>query len=236
MNRRAAVRLLCQGGGTVLLAGCEGLDLSAEGEGTGIQVVTALTILAKYRANQTQRAAAEQAARRAFVALAMKPAMQKESRELHRKIAAAPPATPAAPAPPVGGAISKVETKAVDEAAFAAAWKNTADSYQKFGDPGRGEVAMPASKGGIAFAPLSSRQILTASSAHAPNYLAVSVPRQGIPTESGAAEVVMLWDARRRQLAGDTAYAIKERPKEGRKVKIDGVAAVYVGQPAPGGL
>ena len=95
---------------------------------------------------------------------------------------------------------------------------------------------MPASKGGIAFAPMSSQQILTASSARAPNYLAVSVPRQGIPTETGAAEVVMLWDARKRQLAGDLAYAVKERPKDGRKVTIDGITAVFVGQPAPGGL
>lgn len=232
MNRRALGRLLWQGGGGVFLAGCEGLDLSAEGEGTGIQVVTALTILAKYRASQAQKAAADLAARRAFVALAMKPAMKRESRNLRLQVATPPPAAaPGAAAPPPAPAPGRV-----DEATFAAAWKRTAEEYQKSGEAAGPDLAMPVRGGSVAFAPLSSQSILTTSSAQAPNYLAVSVPPQGLPTESGAAEVVMLWNARRRQLAGDMVYAIKEQPREGRKVVIDGIPAVYVGRPPVAGL
>jgi hypothetical protein len=95
---------------------------------------------------------------------------------------------------------------------------------------------MPERRGSVAFAPLNSQSILTASSAHAPNYFAVSVPPQGAPGESGAGDVVMLWDARQRRLAGDLAYAVKEHPKEGQSVKIDGRSAVYVGRPGAGGL
>jgi hypothetical protein len=233
MNRRAAGRLILQGGGACLLAGCEGLDLSAEGEGTGIQVITGLTILAKYRANQAQKMAAEQAGRRAFVALAMKPAMQKEAKTRQAKVAAK---KENAPPPPVAAAPSKVESTSSTDAAFASAWRKTAETYQMSGESAAAQVSMPESRGGVAFAPLTSQSILTASSAHAPNYFAVSVPPQGAPGESGAGDVVMLWDARQRRLAGDLAYAVKEHPKQGQQVKIDGRAAVYVGRPAMGGL
>jgi hypothetical protein len=233
MNRRAAGRLIFQGGGVLMLAGCEGLDLSAEGEGTGIQIVTALTILAKYRASQAQRAAAEQSARRAFVALAMKPAMRKETAVQQRKAVARAETAPAVK--PAGEATGAAPASA-NEAAFAAAWKKTAETFQMSGEAAARQVALPASRGGFAFAPISSQDILTVSSAQAPNYFAVSVPRQGTPGERGAGDVIMVWDARQRRLVSDLAYAVKQRPEAGQRVQIDGRAAVYVGQPAAGGL
>ncbi len=100
------------------------------------------------------------------------------------------------------------------------------------GEAAARQVALPASRGGFAFAPISSHDILTVSSAQAPNYFAVSVPRQGAPGERGAGDVIMVWDARQRRLVSDLAYAVKQRPEAGQRVQIDGRAAVYVGQPA----
>lgn len=61
------------GPGLFLLTSCEALDYSAGAEGTGVQLIGAVVVLAKYRASEKQKAIAEERAR-AVVLRAVKPA------------------------------------------------------------------------------------------------------------------------------------------------------------------
>src|SRR5262245_39927567 len=54
-------------GASVILSGCEGLDYSARGEGTGVQVIGAIVVLARYHASQRQKAVAESKGHAVFV-------------------------------------------------------------------------------------------------------------------------------------------------------------------------
>ena len=62
----AAFTAVASVGTVALLSSCEGLDYSARSEGTGVQIVGAIVVLAKYHANAHQRAVAEQQARATF--------------------------------------------------------------------------------------------------------------------------------------------------------------------------
>ena len=61
---------LTAGGTALLFTGCEGLDYSARGEGTGVQIIGAIVVLARYHASAHQKEVAEHQARAVFVASA----------------------------------------------------------------------------------------------------------------------------------------------------------------------
>src|SRR5207253_9945171 len=65
-----------------LFTGCAGVDYSAQAEGTGVQIIGAVIVLAKYHASATQKSVAEEHARVALVQAA-KPAYEKRRASLH---------------------------------------------------------------------------------------------------------------------------------------------------------
>ncbi|TLD69541.1 hypothetical protein FEM03_16405 [Phragmitibacter flavus] len=102
------------GGPCLCLTSCEGLDYSAGAEGTGVQLLGAVVVLAKYRASERQKAIAEEKAR-AVVARMVKPAyverraqvtsnsakkIQSTQKTYDKKIATARPAKTASKAEP----------------------------------------------------------------------------------------------------------------------------------------
>jgi hypothetical protein len=208
------------------LTGCEGLDYSARAEGTGIQVIGAVVVVAKYRASQRQKAIAEEQARRAFVELALEPAYEARAKKLKRQVASSRPrprtAGTSAPDP-------QADARA-ELAALMASWKQTATSYTH----GRyaGDFAVPGADGTaqaeVSFPRLSESQVLAASAAYVPRYLAVSVPAER--TVAGARASVMLWDTQAHRLASDTVYALDRTPSASRSTEIDSLKVLYAGQ------
>ncbi len=303
----------------VFLTGCEGLDYSARGEGTGVQIVGAIVVLAKYHASAHQKAVAEQKARTA-VAQYVRPvyterraARQDSSRKrivattesFDKRIATAkakakssskttksstvastkpktkPEVTPDAPAKPKTGKTgttakttptktsapekpapevvkttprdTDVEDRAAQAAAEAeaarlerekaealaklkaeaAAELNSLDSaWRSLG--GVSDHSVESASGGpaesVPVASTRDKEALVASAtAHVPNYIAVSVPAQGIAAEAGGRSNVMLWDTRRQQLASEDVLVLDRKPDEGKKLKVDGLTAQFVG-------
>jgi transketolase len=233
----------------VLMTGCKGLDYSARGEGTGVQIIGAIVVLAKYHASQHQKEVAEQKARAAYVAVA-KPAYEKRratvkqesgkriaraERDYTKRIAQARSQTPAVAAPGKIAAASQIEQekeqaleKLRAEAAAELASVDTA--YRSLGgttdhSAGSADVTPTAS---IPGASTRDREALVASaSAHLPAYIAVPVPAQGIGAEQGGKAIVMLWDTRRQRLASDQVLVLDRRPAVGTDAKVDGMTARF---------
>ena len=212
--------------------GCAGLDTSARAEGTGIQIIGAIVVLAKYQASQSQKVIAEQRARQAFVERALKPAYEERAKKL-RKTAAAAPLRPRRTASSSMVSSKPPQPTAADRAraelaALSSSWKSVAERYTQ----GRGntaDFAVPGTVGGevalVDFPKVSESNILAASAAYVPRYLAVPVPAG--PAVPGAKETVMLWDTRAHRLASDTVYALDRTPPESKPAKIDGLAVQY---------
>lgn len=209
---------------TVLLpalfsAGCAGLDTSARAEGTGIQIIGAIVVLAKYRASQHQIQIAETKARRAYVELALKPAYETRVRKL-KKIAATPakakPPASGKPATPDPAAIARAELASLTASWSQAAREVTRGAYA-------GDFAAPSFTGGgtavVDFPKMSESQVLAASAAYVPRYLAVSVPAE--QSVAGAKAAVMLWDTRTNRIASDTVYALDRTPPANKPAEID---------------
>ena len=247
------VAMAVAGSGAVLtMTGCEGLDYSARSEGTGIQIVGALVVLAKYHANNRQKAAAEEQARKALLHAATpqyerrRTAAQAETRkkiaalenEYDRRISRAKsgssePGSPKADASSVAAleaekkrALEKVQAEAAaDEAA------RQREFHALAGAPGRGlkmDDAPPASGGNIPLASTRDTEALAASAAaHLPKYIAVSVPPQGIAAEQGGRSLIMLWDTRRGQLLDGEVRVLDRTLRDGVDFKVDSVTARF---------
>jgi hypothetical protein len=212
----------------IFCAGCEGLDTSARAEGTGIQIIGAVIVLAKYRASQRQKAVAENEARRAFVKLALEPAYEARAKKLKREVASA--RKPPRPRP-AGAPEPDPSTNARAElAALTASWRETAKSYTQGGYAG--DFSAPelgsTSPTAVNFPRLSESQVLAASAAYIPRYLAVSVPPE--QSIAGAKDAVMLWDTRTHALASDTVYALDRTPTTAKPTEIDSMKVLYAGQ------
>jgi hypothetical protein len=211
-------------------AGCEGLDLSAKGEGTGIQVIGAVVVVAKYRASQRQKAIAEEQARRAFVDLALEPAYEARAKKLKRQVGSG--RAPAGPSAGTTGTTAPDPQAAAraELAALMASWKETASNYTH----GRyaGDFAAPGAdapdQAAVTFPRLSESQVLAASASYVPRYLAVSVPAE--QAVAGARASVMLWDTRMHRLASDTVYALDRTPSATKPTEIDSLKVLYAGQ------
>jgi molecular chaperone GrpE (heat shock protein) len=196
-------------GSAMVITGCEGLDYSAGAEGTGVQVVSALVVLAKYKANGRQKAAAEASAR-AISAAALKPVYEKRrakvreesqqkiaatEREYARKIDAARIAPPNT-APP---------TLRLQQEKQAAVAKIQAEEVER-----------------IAVRPIPSIDELKSA---LPQFIAVPVPPQNVSEEQGGKGTYMLYDTHRQQLATDDVYVLNREPRDRSTVKIDGLSA-----------
>ncbi len=210
----------------IFASGCAGLDTSARAEGTGIQVIGAIVVLARHQASQRQKAAAERQARQVFVERALKPAYEARARKL--KAAASRGSSGRRPSP--GGAAApptraeEAAAKATAElAALSASWRSAAASYTG-GTAYAADFAAPrvdaSASAEVAFPKMSESDVLVASAAYVPRYLAVTVPaEQAAP---GARASVMLWDTRTHRLASDTVYALGSIPPTDKQSEIDG--------------
>lgn len=252
------VSVLAVAGGGVLMTGCEGLDYSARAEGTGVQVIGAIVVLAKYHASQHQKMVAEQQARAYFVTAAKpgyvkrratvqtsyKKKIETVERDYDKRIvtAKAKPAPSApAPAPPPGAGAEPVRLQHEKETALAklkadeAAEVASVDSAWRSlgGTTEHGLKAVDTAPSGTApVASTRDREALIASaSAHVPSYVAVSVPAQGIAAEKGGSATIMLWDTRRQRLASEDVLVLDRKPAMGHDVKVDGITARYAGNP-----
>jgi len=238
-----------------MMTGCEGLDYSAGAEGTGVQIVGAIVVLARYHANARQKALAEQRAR-AAVAQYTKPAYEKRRAVVHetsrkkieatghdydKRIVAAAKSKPAAvaPAAPVNNeaqrlqaekekALAKLKADAEAElASVDSAWHSLG------GQPERSGGTQPSiSHTTTAVVPEASTRdqeaLLASASAHLPNYVAVAVPPQGIPAEKGGKANIMLWDTRHQRLVSDDVFVLDRSMRNGVDATVDGRSARFV--------
>ncbi len=210
-------------------AGCAGLDTTAKAEGTGIQIVGAIVVLAKYRASQNQIQIAETRARRAFVELAMKPAYESRVRKL-KKIAATPgkakPAAPGKPAAPDPAAIARAELASLTASWNRATREVTRGAYA-------GDFATPSFTNSattvVNFPKMSDSQVLAASASYVPRFIAVSVPAE--QSVAGSKASVMLWDTRTNRIASDTVYALDRTPPVNKPSEIDRQKVLFTSIP-----
>lgn len=245
-----AAASMAGGSAMILMTGCEGLDYSARAEGTGVQIIGAIVVLARYHASTHQKAVAEQQARAAFVAAA-KPAYEKRrgtvktdsvkrvekvERDYEKRIARAKSA--GASAPTVGAtdaarleqekkqAIEKLQAEASAElASVDSAWRSLGGATDHA--VGSADTAATAS---VPAATTRDREALIASAgAHLPAYIAVPVPAQGVAAEQGGKAIVMLWDTRRQRLASDDVLVLDRKPAVGVDARVDGVTARFAG-------
>jgi hypothetical protein len=237
------------GSAALLMTGCEGLDYSARGEGTGIQIIGAIVVLAKYHASPQQKTLAEQKARAAYASQA-KPDYEKRratvqadsrkkaaalERDYGRRIAQAPKEMSAAANPASSAALLEQEQKqalarlqseaAAELASVDSAWRSLG------GGADHSIKGANSSQAGIV--PTGSTRdreaIIASASAHLPGYIAVSVPAQGHIAEKGGKATIMLWDTRRQRLASDDVLVLDRKPAAGNDAKVDGVIARFAG-------
>lgn len=220
---------------SLFCSGCGGLDLSARGEGTGIQIVGAIVVLAKYKASGRQKAIAEEKARRAYVDLAMKPAYEAKAKKL-RRVAGKPTVRPSSGASSTASQTAKnlKSARARGElAALAGSWRKTAASITNgkyagdFATDG-GSSSMPSESALAAFTPMSESQVMADSAAYLPKYLAVPVPAD--QSVAGSKSSVMLWDPRANRLASDTVYVLDRVPTGDKPTEIDNQKVLFAGR------
>ena len=234
------------------MTGCKGLDYSAGAEGTGIQVVGAVIVLAKYHASNRQKAAAEEQGRKALIKAATpqyerrRTAAQADARkriaavetDYNVRIAQAKRSAPApgSPAPDASSvaaleaekqkALAKLEAeRAADEAYRQREFRALAGvptSGLKMGDTPQ------ASGGSMPLASTRDTEALVASAAaHLPKYLAVAVQPEGIAAEQGGKSMIMLWDTRRQRLVDGDVRVLNRTLRDGVDFKVDGFTARY---------
>ncbi len=248
-------RLLClalsmsvAGEGTLLfLTGCEGLDYSARAEGTGVQIIGAVIVLARYHASAKQRAVAEQRARAAFVQAA-KPAYEKRRASLQatsktriaaiqraydKRISGVSKAPPASPAAHVSDEVRRLQQE--KEVALAKLQADAARELESvdiaWRTIGAADHSMKINAPADTVPTASTRDedaLLASASTLLPRYLAVPVPPQGIAAEQGARATVMLWDTRRQRLASEDVLVLDREVSPGAALKVDGLIARVV--------
>ena len=250
-------RLLClalgvsaAGQGSLLfLTGCEGLDYSARAEGTGVQIIGAVLVLARYHASPRQKAVAEQRARAAVVQAA-KPAYEKRRASLHaasktriaaaqrdydKRISAVSKSRPATAAADASAevrrrlqqekeeALAKLQADAERElASVDTAWRSLGapDHSVKINAPTPGAVPTASTR--------DEDALLASAEASLPRYIAVQVPEQGIPAEQGGKATIMLWDTRAQRLASEDVLVLDRQVSPGVALTVDGLTARVV--------
>jgi hypothetical protein len=239
-------------GALLFLTGCEGLDYSARAEGTGVQIIGAVIVLARYRASPQQKAVAEQHARAAVVQAA-KPAYEKRRAKLHavsrtriaatqrdydKRISAVSRAQPDTSAADASAelrrrleqekeeALAKLQADAERElASVDTAWRSLGAAEHSV----EIDAPPPGPAGAVPTASTRDEEALLASAnAQLPRYLAVPVPAQGIPAERGAKATIMLWDTRAQRLASEDVLVLDREVSPGVAVNVDGLTARVV--------
>ncbi len=249
MNRQEFFKVAGFGGASCLgFSGCESLDTSAAAEGTGIQFVGLVRVLAKYEANPRQRQVAETRASTAYVKQALQPAYEKRKATLETTHQAKVRQVQRTQARQISQAkrvseteVAKVETEQeqlLEELeedarerllALNASWHQQAAEITdgRFSTnvelPTRGEVAQSSVRE-------EARALLADASSFVPQYLAVSVPQAGNPAEAKAADSVMFWDTQQRDLAKDEVYVMARTPGNGQNGNFGDITAKYVGR------
>lgn len=240
----AVVAISVAGSGAMLtMTGCTGLDYSAHAEGTGIQIVGAIVVLAKYHASERQKAFAEEQARKLLLQVAKphyerrRAAVQDVTKkkiaalegDYDRRIANALTTSPAAAAE-LDAEKKRVQARLNTERdAQLASLQHEMDRMA--GAPSRGLKMNPAPAipaGDVPLASMHDRETLAASAAaHLPRYVARSVPPLGIPAEQGGKSYVMIWDNGLQKLASENVYVLDRAPRDGADFKVEGWTARF---------
>ena len=176
------------------MTGCKTAILVGAIAGAG--AIVAVIVIAKYKANPQQIAAAEEQVR-AIYAEAATPASKRQRAHVNAETKHA--------AAPAEGAVNAAGGRVADGKKPQAAQADVPET------PAR---------------PIPSTDELDTSGArHLPHYLAVPVPPQNIPEEKDGKATYMLWDTHRQQLATDDVYVLKNDVRNGKIVKLDGFKA-----------
>jgi hypothetical protein len=194
--------VLSLSGSAIFMTGCEGLDFSARSEGTGVQVIGAIVVLAKYKANAHQKAVAMENAHAALVAAA-KPVYEKRRilvrDEAKKKIAAAER--------------QYARNHELKQATVAKIEAEKAAQIAKLDVEEKSPAVQP-------------RPIPNAD-----QFIAVKVPPQHVPEEEGGKATYMLYDTHRQQLASDDVFVLSRDPRDRSVVKVNGISARVAGNP-----
>jgi len=220
-------------GGTVLITGCEGLDYSARSEGTGIQIVGAIVVLAKYKADAHQKAVAEAEARAAYAA-AVRPVYEKRRAKVHaesqariadteRAYARKIEAVRVVPQNDASATASAAQLHAAKEAELA---KLKADEAAKIAALEAAVKPEPTRRSSAR--PIPSTDDLAAS---VPQFIAVPVPPRRVPEEQGGKATYMLYDTHRQTLASDDVFVLNRDIRNQATVDLGGVKASVARNP-----
>lgn len=186
----------------IFMTGCEGLDFSARSEGTGVQIIGAIVVLAKYKANAHQKTVATENARAVLVA-ATRPIYEKRRvlvrAEATRKIAAA-----------------ERQYARNHEEKQATVAKIEAEKASQIAKLDVEEKAPP----------VQPRPIPNMD-----QFIAVKVPPQHVPEEEGGKATYMLYDTHRQQLASDDVFVLNRDPRDRSVVKVNGISARVASNP-----
>jgi hypothetical protein len=194
--------LVAFSGGAMLITGCKTAALVGAIAGASAGTV-AIVVIAKYKADERQKAAAEQQARIATVALAAHSVSKR-----HRSRARAES--------------KKRNAETADQSNEAGATKPGTTDTASVGQP---QPAQPGAPSNTA-RPIPSAEEMEEALAHRlPAYLAVPVPRQQIAAEERGQATYMLWDTHRQQLVTDDVYVLKHDVRDGATVKLNGLKA-----------
>ena len=256
MKRRDFFATTALGGSAVYLTGCEGLDYSARSEGTGIQIIGAIVILARYKASQSQQNVAQVRAAKAYVEVAVKPAYKKQEVALKKKESTAQ-ATAKKRVDTVRKSYEKkiaavrndpaktqavtAEREQVVARETAEATKSVEEATKELRELGNTYAMVSqgvdfavrrndASQAVNEFSRFRNSGLMVAAAGYAPSYLAVAVPRQNVPAEAKGAETLMVWDTKRQALASDDVLVVDRRPATGAQAKLDGRSVTFAGE------
>lgn len=237
-------------GAAVVLGGCEGLDYSAAGEGTGVQIIGAIVVLAKYHASPHQMEAVRSQASRLVLAAA-KPAYEKRRRSLEAQVRKAIPpaqhhakkgnssnavASSAAPSDSFDRSEASSRDRALERSkaevlaeleALDAAWRSLGATPERSA-PDIKRVSTPLHT--VPPASTRDREALISVAASKLNpVIAIPVQNDERPLPKGARTSVMLWDTRHERFASEDVLVLDRQPSAGKEIRVDGMVARFTG-------
>ncbi len=233
MDRKQFLKLSGLAGCGGAFAGCEGLsELEKKPEGAGIQVISGVVFLAKYKATGRQREEARRKGARIYAKQGLKPAAEAKIRAIQSSVGSG------RRRPGGGGGGSDDNIRLVDqppekiqkEKAAAAA------SYYAFVRKNVGGVPgdLRLNNAPIVDVPPDPKVTRDLHAAVArrrtvEKQLAIRVTGSGHPAEvqNPGAVTVVKYDTRS-QNAASNAYVLKSAPRGGSSLKLDGATASYV--------
>jgi hypothetical protein len=223
VNRKQFLKISGLTGAGGLLAGCEGLSqLEKMPEGAGVQIVSSVVFLAKYRATPQQQEQARKKGAQIYISQGLKPAAEAKL----RAVKSAPAVQDSPPEKKVQAAASIARERQAISASYEAL------ASKAIG--GRVPSSLRLDAAPVADVPPDpkiSRDLLAAARRQQSieDNIAVRVAASGNPAERNnpGSVTVMSYNTKTLDLADADAFVLKSSPRAGEQLKLDGVRAVY---------